>query len=302
MTNVSGARRPAYLENMTRPKRWSREFFLDAVRIYRKDDLAGASAELAFRFAVAIFPFLLLLLTIGAFATNLTGGEDPAQRVVDAFGDSMPGETASFIEAQIREVSDNDSWALLALGLASTLWAATIGTLSIMKTSNRIYGIEETRSIPKRVAIALLLTVVSGGAIILTLAATIAAEIWGPDIVGFLGIGSSYSWILRLVRIPLVLLFVTAATSLIYWLAPDCKQGFRLATPGALLFAIGWAISTWLFALYVVNFGNYTATYGTLGAGLVVLFWLQLTTTLLYFGSELNALVDPNAPSKGISE
>lgn len=301
MANVSGARRPAYLDDLSRPKTWSRRFFMDAIRIYREDDLAGASAELSFRFAIAVFPFLLLLLTIGAFAATVTDGEDPAQQVMDVLGDSLPGETASFIEAQTRQVVDNDSWSLLGLALAGTLWATTLGTLSIMKTSNRIYGLEESRSLPKRIGVGILLAVVSGGAIILTLAATIATEIWAPDLVAEFGLGSAYTWIVPLIRVPLVLLFVTAATSLVYWLAPNCKQHFKLATPGAILFAIGWAISTWLFALYVVNFGNYTATYGTLGAGLIVLLWLQITTTLLYFGSELNALVDPNV-DKGNSE
>ena len=302
MANIRGAQRPAYLENANQPRKWSRGFFANAINIYRGDDLAGASAELAFRFAIAVFPLLLFLLTVGAFAANLSGGEEPSQRVVDIFGDSLPGDTANFIETQTRQVVENDSWGLLAAGLVGAVWAATLATLSIMKSSNRIYGVEESRPIVHRVLLAVGLTLVSGTAILLTLAATIATEIYARDIIGLAGLDGGYSWLVSVVRIPVVLLFVVAATSLVYWKAPCCKQHFHFATAGALLFAVGWAISTWLFALYVVNFGNYTATYGTLGAGLIMLLWLQITTTLLYFGAELNALVDPEVKGKGVRE
>ncbi len=298
--NVPGVTRPAYLEADSPPRPWSREFFSKAIHIYRKDDLAGASAELSFRFAIAIFPFLLLLLTIGAFAANIAGdGEEPSQYVTDIFGGSLPGDTDRFIETQAQQIVENDSWSLLALGLVGTLWTATLGTLSIMKATSRINDVEETRPLRKRVPLALALTMVAGGAIILTLAVTLVTELYAQDIVGLVGLGDGYSWLVAVARVPVVLLVVTAAVSLVYWLAPNCGQPFHFATPGALVFAVGWAISSWLFALYVANFGNYTATYGTLGAALIMLIWLQITCTLLYLGAELNALVDPGVKSKG---
>ena len=52
-------------------------------------------------------------------------------------------------------------------------------------------------------------------------------------------------------------------------------------------------MATFLFALYVANFANYDALYGTLGAALVLLTWLYITSTLLLFGGELNSIVDP---------
>lgn len=300
--NVPGVTRPAYLEGDSSPRTWSRAFFARAIHIYRKDDLAGASAELSYRFAIAIFPFLLLLLTIGAFAANIDGesGEDPAQYVSRVFGDSLPGDTRRFIETQVQQIVDNDSWSLLALGLVGTLWTATLGMLSIMKATNRINDVEETRPLKRRVPMALALTLVAGGGIIVTLAATIVTETYADEIVGLAGLGEGYSWLVALARVPAVLLVITAAVSLIYWLAPNCGQPFHFATPGAIVFAVGWAISSWLFALYVANFGNYTATYGTLGAALIMLIWLQITSTLLYLGAELNALVDPGVRSKGV--
>lgn len=268
-------------------------FVKDLVKEFRDDDLGGAAAELAFRFFLAFFPFLLMLLTIGAFVSSATGVSDPAQEVVDLFGDSLPGDAASVIRSQTEQVVENDSLSLLTVGFLGTLWAAGNGTAAIMKATNRVYDVEESRPFLKRTGLAIALTLLAGGAIIIALAATLVSEVLARDIAESIGLGRAFGWLVTLVRIPLVLLLIVGAASLVYWLAPDTKRPFKLVTPGAFVFAIGWAAATWLFALYVSHFGNYNATYGALGAAIILLTWLQLTSTLLLLGAELNSVVDP---------
>jgi hypothetical protein len=66
---------------------------------------------------------------------------------------------------------------------------------------------------------------------------------------------------------------------------------FRLVSPGAILFAFGWSIATYVFGFYVANFGSYNATYGALGAVVVLLIWLYLSSFLLVAGAELNSVL-----------
>lgn len=282
---------PAFLHNPRVEK--SASFLKDLVKEFRDDDLGGAAAELAFRFFLAFFPFLLLLLTIGAFVSSATGVSDPAQEVVDLFGDSLPGDAASVIRTQTEQVVENDNLGLLTIGFLGTLWAAGNGTAAIMKATNRVYDVEESRPFIKRTLLALAITLLAGGAIIVALGATLLSEVFARDIAESVGLGTAFGWLVAVVRIPLVLLLITAAASLVFWLAPDTKRPFTLVTPGAVVFALGWAAATWLFALYVSHFGNYNATYGALGAAIILLTWLQLTSTLLLLGAELNAVIDP---------
>jgi len=68
-----------------------------------------------------------------------------------------------------------------------------------------------------------------------------------------------------------LLLMLTAAV--IYYVAPNVDQPFRFITPGAALTVIIWIIASLGFSLYVANFANYSATYGTLGGVVVLLFY-----------------------------
>ena len=60
-------------------------------------------------------------------------------------------------------------------------------------------------------------------------------------------------------------------------------------TPGSLFAALMWLALTVGFGVYVANFGNYNATYGSLGTVVVTLTWLYLSSYILLFGAELNA-------------
>ncbi len=61
--------------------------------------------------------------------------------------------------------------------------------------------------------------------------------------------------------------------------------------PGAMLAAISWAILSALFRLYVGNFGNYNRVYGAVGAVIVLLLWLYMTSLVLLLGDQLNVTV-----------
>jgi membrane protein len=61
--------------------------------------------------------------------------------------------------------------------------------------------------------------------------------------------------------------------------------------PGAILAAISWAILSALFRLYVANFGNYNKVYGAVGAVIVLLLWLYMTSLVLLLGDQLNVTV-----------
>ena len=53
-----------------------------------------------------------------------------------------------------------------------------------------------------------------------------------------------------------------------------------------------WIAASVAFTAYVANFSSYDKTYGSLGAPIVLLFWLYLLAVFLLLGGELNALLD----------
>jgi membrane protein len=76
--------------------------------------------------------------------------------------------------------------------------------------------------------------------------------------------------------------------ALLYYFAPDANQPFRWITPGGLIGVILWAIASVAFRFYVSNFGSYDQTYSYIGAVIVLLLYLYISS-LTIFGAKLNA-------------
>lgn len=96
----------------------------------------------------------------------------------------------------------------------------------------------------------------------------------------------------NLLRWPLIVVLLTLSIALIYYLTPDVEQRFRLITPGTLLAVFVWLAASFGFGYYVQNFADYNATYGSLGAIIILLFYFYLSAAILLFGAELNATLE----------
>ncbi len=77
----------------------------------------------------------------------------------------------------------------------------------------------------------------------------------------------------------------------IYKLIPSRRIKCREALPGAIFTSIAWIILSMGFAFYVNNYGKYTDIYGSIGVVIVLMVWLQITSTTILLGGELNALL-----------
>jgi membrane protein len=61
--------------------------------------------------------------------------------------------------------------------------------------------------------------------------------------------------------------------------------------PGAILAAISWAFVSFLFRYYVTHFSQYSRIYGVLGAIIIVMLWLYMSSLVLLLGEQLNVTV-----------
>jgi membrane protein len=104
------------------------------------------------------------------------------------------------------------------------------------------------------------------------------------------------------VRVPLALVLATAAVVLVYLALPNVRQRPRLVVPGAVVAVALWALGSWGFQLYVEHFGRFGATYGSIGAVIVLLTYLWLAGQVLLLGAEVNAVVQRGAPRPGDAE
>src|SRR5688500_6677665 len=103
------------------------------------------SAELAYRWLIALFPFGIFLAALGAFVAAWIGIENPAQQIIDGAGDNLPEGLASSIQPELERIINQQQPGIASVGALAALWAATSGTMTVIKAMNRAYGVEETR-------------------------------------------------------------------------------------------------------------------------------------------------------------
>jgi membrane protein len=264
----------------------------DLFHQYVRDDVAGLAAELAYNFFLALFPFFIFVAALGSLVTSMLAIPDPVEQALDLFGQALPRSAEELIRPQLDEVIRNQSPGLLSLGILGAIWAATGGTLAIMKAMNRAYDVLEERPIWKQYLIAIGLTILAGVFILGAFILFAAGQLLGLGIATRIGLAGPFEAALPVVYWVGAVVLVMLATAFIYWKAPNARLDFRWITPGAVLFTVFWIAATYLFIVFVSLFGTFSATYGALAGVVVLLLWFYLTGLLLTLGAEVNAVVD----------
>lgn len=270
----------------------AKQFFKDLGSEINDDNVFMGAAALGFYLTLAIFPALILIMTLIPYLPI----PNVDQMIMNALGSALPSEASGMVEKVVSEVTEERRGGLLSFGLVATLWAASTGMYAIMLNLNITYDVAEGRSFIRARAVALGLSLlfillVIGSFALIMLGGVI--EDWISDWLGASGIVLAVFAAIRWVMIILSLLLGFA---LIYYLAPNVEQKFRFITPGSVIGVILLAAASLLFSLYISNFADYSATYGGIGAVIILMLWLYIAGLVILLGSEVNALIEHYSP------
>jgi membrane protein len=276
---------------------WGR-FFKDLRQEMSEDRMTTGAAALAYYLTLALFPALIFLLSILPFLPV----HDIDKGIMDLLRQVMPGEAADMVRTVVEDITTKRKGGLTLLGLLGTIWAASSGVAAVMNELNVTYDVKEGRPWYKVRGIAIGLTFGLGLLIVGALLLVVLGESIHPTIANALGtspiIGSAFQ-ALKWVIVVGALLFAFAVA---YYFGPDVEQSFKYITPGSVFGTAVFILASLGFKAYVVNFGNYSATYGSIGAVIVLMLWLYVSGAVFLLGSEVNALLEhysPEGKSKG---
>jgi membrane protein len=257
------------------------------------DDCFGRAAQLAYYFLFALFPFFLVLTTLLGYlpVPNLM------DRLMETLAEMLPGEALQLVQENVRELVTNRRGGLLSLGILAALWTSSSAITSIIDGLNRAYDVEEGRPFWKVRLIAILLTI----GLSLFIIVSIVLLTFGPQIGAWIadqvGLGRVFQITWNILRWPVIVGLLIIAMALIYYIAPDVEQEWQWITPGSIVAVIGWLVASLGFSFYVNNVGSYNATYGSIGAVIVLLTWMYVSGFFILVGGEINAEIEHAAPS-----
>jgi len=262
------------------------------------DQVFGRAAELSYYFLLALFPFLIFLTSV--IGLMLGSGTGTRQTLFEYLARVMPPSAFQLISTTMIEVSNSSGGGKISFGILAALWAASNGMTAITGSLNTAYDVEETRPWWKQRLVAIGLTMALSVLIILALVLVVAGG-WIADwLATHFGLGSTFPVAWKILQWPFVLFCMTLAFALIYYFAPDLHdQKWTWLTPGSALGVALWLLVSIAFRLYLSFFDSYSATYGSLGAVIILMLWLYLTGTAVLIGGEINSEIEHAAAEQG---
>jgi membrane protein len=264
------------------------------LRAVPQDDLFARASGLAFDFVLALFPLMVFMLAVfGLFASH---GSQLMTSLLSYFADFLPPAASQLFDGIIAELASRSGGGKLAFGIIAGLWFASGGMSSMISTLNVVYRVPEARSWFRVRAVALVLTL----AIATLLLSALLLVFVGNEVVDWLAAELSWSSFLAVawkdLRWPAAALFVMISFSLVYYVGPNLAQRrWHWVTPGSLFGMLLWLASSVGLRIYLHFFNTYSATYGSLGAVMILLVWLYVTGLAFLIGGEINAEIERGA-------
>jgi membrane protein len=267
----------------------------------QEDDVFGRSAQLSYYFLLALFPLLIFLTSLLGYFT----GENSSLRegLFNYLGQVIPGSAANLVNTTIHQVTEGSGGGKLSFGILATLWAASNGMGAIISSLNVTYEVEESRPWWKARLIAIGLTIGLAVLIISALVLVLQGGNIGNLIASNFGLGNVFTTTWSILQWPIILGFMLLSFALIYYFAPDVKeQKWHWVSPGAMIGVALWLIASFAFRTYLSYFDSYNATYGSLGAVIVLMLWFYMTGMAILVGGEVNSEIENAAAEHGNPE
>ena len=267
----------------------------------QEDNVFGRAAELSYYFLLALFPFLIFLTSI--IGLVLGSGTGTRHMLFNYLARIMPPSAFQLIDNTMYEVSSASSGGKLSFGLLAALWAASNGLTAITDSLNTAYDLTESRSWWKRRLVSIGLTTALSVLIIGALTLVVGGGRIAEWLAGAYGFGPVFPVAWKIIQWPVVLAFMTLAFALIYYFAPDFReQKWKWLTPGAAIGVALWLLVSIAFRVYLHFFNSYSATYGSLGAVIILMLWLYFTGAAVLIGGETNSEIENAAAKQGEPE
>ena len=251
-----------------------------------RDRILSASNELSFKLLLALFPLVMLCLSILGFL-NID-----SQDFLAYINGAVPDALLEISQIFILEVIEIRSIGLVSATAFVAVFSSSSGFYAVIRAVNKSYNQEEKRSI----IIVRLISIVLVLVFILSIASAIVVITVNSNIVHIL---------LSKILIPDYVIYIAGffaniisfgmllfTTMVIYKIASCKKLRYISVLPGAVCAVACWALATKLFSLYIANFANFSRVYGSLGSIVILMIWINILSAAFLVGSEINSLLD----------
>ena len=245
------------------------------------DDLISAANDMTYKIFFSIFPFAIFLMSIVGFLKL------DANLLTEQISSALPYSLGEPVNFFIREISNVRSATIFSFSLIAAVYSASLGFKTTMRSINKSYGHKDTRKffvkIPISIALVLIFTVI--------IIVSFGLLIFGNNIFSLIKLSENIMWLFNILRyiISIIIMFISVILINKLALYKNKKISVKSLFPGTAFTVFLWVIISWGFNIYIDNFANYSAIYGSIAAVIILMLWLNIMCIVLLLGSEINA-------------
>ena len=266
------------------PKAGWRDILLRVKKEIANDRVGFVSAGVAFYILLGLIPTLVAVISIYGFFADPADVESQLSRLTGI----LPSEAMDLLKGELKRVAEQDTAAGFGalIGIALALWGGSQAMRALIIAMNVAYDEEDGRGFLKQKILGLALTLAAALFAVVVVILLVAL----PMLLGLVGLESATETVINVLRWPAMFALAMVWFAFLYRYAPYRENAkWRWVTWGAFIATLLWMVGSALFSVYVANFGNYSKSYGSLGAIILLLLWFYLSAFALILGAEINS-------------
>lgn len=249
-------------------------------------DVARVSGQLAYFILLSIFPFLIF------FNALIASFDISTSQIISFLRPAFPEQIVSLINDYVMHISQNQSASLLSIGIIVMIFSASKSMRSLSYSINTAYEIEDRKGFFKDIFLSMLYIVAAGVILVMVVLFVTLSDRFLTEIIQVATLPAPISKAIAFGRWVIMIAILFLILSIMYKTVPNRKVRIKQTIPGTALAVLGFLVLTSGFSLYVNYFLKNSIFYGTIGAVILLMFWIYFASVILVMGAELNHIVE----------
>lgn len=248
-----------------------------------KGAVTSRAGSIAFSFFMALFPFVLFILTLISFIPIDNFQNDLMVLIEQA----LPPKTADSVDFVIHDIGNNTYGGLLSSVFILSIFLMTNGVNALFSGFEYTYHKIKTRNVIAQYVTALYTSIIMALLLLLTVAIIIYFEIGIEKLKSNGYLTDTIKWI-AIGKNIILLLMLLVGVSILYYFGTKEGKKIKFLSPGAVFTTLLIIVNFILFGIYVSKFAKYNELYGIIGTVLILMLFIWLNSIILLLGFELN--------------
>lgn len=263
-----------------------------------KGALSSRASGISYSFFMAVFPFLLFILTLIPYIP-IDGFQENLMQI---FSELLPPKTFDAVSDVLQDIAKNKYGGLMSFGFLTSIILMTNGVNAILGAFEYSIHVEEFRNVIKQYFISMGTSLVMSLLLIITVVVTIVLEFGLAKIEAKGWISTDVAWWLSHLRYLFFTILIFCSVSILNYIGATGNHKKQFFSAGSVLTTILYLLTFYLFGIYVVKFSKYNELYGSIGTLLVLMLFIWINSIILLLGFELNASLNQLKKKHGYFE